>query len=116
MPTGQPYTITYYEVKPGKEHNFKSAWENMARESMKHYRVGGNPRLLQDPENPRRFFSYAEWIRINDITDWMQQPYFKEFVQSTQELCERVDRHIFNVVSDMAVRAPEFEKIKTRGK
>jgi heme-degrading monooxygenase HmoA len=116
MPTGQPYTLTRYTVKQGRENAFKSAWETMARESMKHYRVGGNPRLLQDPENPRNFISYAEWINLRDIKDWMLQSYFKEFVKATQEICEHIDRKIYNVIVDVPVRAPEFEKVKTKGR
>jgi heme-degrading monooxygenase HmoA len=116
MTTGQPYTITYYEVKAGNENRLRSVWENMAREAMKHYKIGGNPRLLQDPANSRRFVSYAEWTHLNDIEDWMQQSYFKEFAQTAQEICDRVDRHIFNVIVDLPVKAPEFEKIKTRGR
>jgi quinol monooxygenase YgiN len=112
MATGQPYTITRYTVKQGRESAFKAAWENMARESMKHYKIGGNPRLLQDPDNPRNIITYAEWIHMEDIKDWMQQSYFKEFVQSTQELCEYVDRKIYNVTIDLPFRAPEFEKVK----
>jgi quinol monooxygenase YgiN len=116
MATGQPYTITRYSVKQGRENALKSAWENMARESMKHYKIGGNPRLLQDPDNPRSFISYAEWIHLNDIKDWMQQSYFKEFSQTAQELCDNIDRKIYNVIVDLPIKAPEFEKIKTRGR
>ncbi|HBC45957.1 MAG TPA: hypothetical protein DEO84_05680 [candidate division Zixibacteria bacterium] len=112
MATGQPYTITRYTVKEGRENAFKSAWENMAREAMRHYKIGGNPRLLQDPNNPRNVITYAEWIHLNDIQDWMQQPYFKEFVQTCQELCESIDRNVFNVVLDLPIKTPEFEKVK----
>jgi hypothetical protein len=116
MATGQPYTITHYSVKKGRENAFKSAWENMARESMKHYKIGGNPRLLQDPDNSRNFLSYAEWIHTSDIEDWMQQSYYREFVKTTQEICDHVDRKIYNVTVDVQVKAPEYEKIKTKGR
>ncbi len=116
MPTGQPYTFGYYIIKQGKEHAFKSAWENMARETMKHYRVLGPVRLLQNPENPQEYISYAEWTHVNDIKDWLEQPYYKEFVSQAQELCDTVMRHYYNVTLDIPITTPEFEKIKSKGR
>lgn len=113
MPTGQPYTYGYYVVKQGQEREFRTAWENMARESLKHYRVTGPVRLLQNPDNPQEYISYCEWIHLNDIKDWMEQPYYKEFNTLAQQYCDTVMRHYYNVTIDVPVKAPEFEKIKT---
>jgi quinol monooxygenase YgiN len=116
MPTGQPCTFGYYVIKKGKEDAFKSAWENLARESMKHYRVTGPVRLLQNPDNPQEYISYEEWIHLNDVKDWMEQPYYKQFVKNAEELCDTVMMHLYTVTTDVPIRAPDFEKIKSRSK
>jgi quinol monooxygenase YgiN len=112
MPTGQPYAVGHYLVKSGKESAFKSLWENMARETVKHYRITGPVRLLQNPDNPRQYLSYGEWVRPEDIKDWLQQPYYKDFVKQARELCDTVERNTYNVTTDVPIKAPEFEKAK----
>jgi heme-degrading monooxygenase HmoA len=113
MPTGQPYSYGHYVIKKGKENAFKSAWENLARETMKHYSVKGPVRLLQNPDNPQEYFSYAEWIHLNDVKDWLQQSYYKDFIKQVRDLCDTVERNTYNVTIDVPIKAPEFEKAKT---
>ncbi len=116
MPTGTPYTFGYYIVKQGKEKDFKSLWENFARETGKHYRIPSPVRLLQNPENPQQFISFAEWSHLNDIRDWREQQYYKEFIQQAQEFCDTVDRQMYSVTTEVPVRTPDFEKVKTKGR
>ncbi len=117
MPTTrQPYTFGHYTVRSGNENTFLSAWENMAHETLKHYKLMGNVRLVQDPDNPQNYISFAEWDSINDIKTWMEQPYYRDFAQRAQELCDSYERHHYHVVIDIPATQAVKEQVKTRGR
>lgn len=115
MAAGQPYTVGRYTVKQGKENAFKAAWENFARETMKHYRIPGPVKLLQDSEHPQNFVSYGVWSHNNDIKDWAEQNYYREFMQTVRDLCDSYERASYHVAADVPIKAPDFEKVKNKG-
>jgi hypothetical protein len=56
--TGQPFAYGTFIVKPGKETEFTSAWEEFAKSTMSRYGTRElSVRLLQDTDNPRQFLA-----------------------------------------------------------
>jgi heme-degrading monooxygenase HmoA len=63
------YTVGLWNVKPGEEDAFITAWRNMATATASEY-PGASAVLLRDKETPNLFLSVGPWDSLAQIEDW----------------------------------------------
>jgi len=85
---GQPHTFGSWRVKAGREDDFVAAWHDMAgwTEDDIHHLGGG--RLLQDQEDPSRFYSFGSWESNEAIETWRERPGFRQRIAAMGDLLE----------------------------
>ena len=94
------YSVGVWIVRPGNESAFIAAWKDFAAwTSMQ----GGSAygRLLQDLEDPGRFFSFGPWEDLEGLRAWRQRPEFRKSLGRFLELCDEVAPGTFRLVAEI---------------
>ena len=78
-----------WQVKPGSEDDFITAWQEMADWTMREVQ-GAEPggTLLRDREQPSRFVSFGPWPDEQTIAAWRGSAGFQERVGRIRGLLE----------------------------
>jgi hypothetical protein len=64
------YTCGIWQVAPGSEEDFVSAWRDLAEWTVKHTPGAGAATLVQDTGQPNRFVSFGPWESAEAIDAW----------------------------------------------
>ena len=97
---GQHYTHGRWVVKEGQLDSFQAAWQEFAEWTNANVSgtVGGEARLLQDLEEPTRFYSFGPWDSLEAIQAWRADRGFQERVEHMRELLVSVEAHTLRLV------------------
>jgi heme-degrading monooxygenase HmoA len=97
---GQLYTHGRWVVKEGQEEKFQAAWQETAEWTNANISgtVAGEARLLQDLEDPTRFYSFGPWETLEAIEAWRGADGFQERVGRVRELLESFEAHTLRLV------------------
>ena len=97
---GQPYTHGRWVVKEGQQERFQAAWQDLAEWTNANINgaVGGEARLLQDLDDPTRFYSFGPWENLEAIQAWRADAGFQDRVGRVRELLESFEAHTLRLV------------------
>jgi quinol monooxygenase YgiN len=84
---GKIYTNGIWQVKAGREENFKSLWKEFAEDGIKN-RNTLEAILLREYDNPKNFVSIGIWENLESIKKWQNSPEFKSYIYKFNELCD----------------------------
>jgi heme-degrading monooxygenase HmoA len=87
---GTPFTHTTWYVKPGREEEFVSRWQEWAEWSRKQG-LRAQARLLRDVEQPSTFVSFGPWETLGAVRAWRAESGYHERVARLQEVVERFE-------------------------
>jgi len=99
MATGQPYTYSVWQVKPGQEEEFVRRWTEFADWTALQG-LAAAAKLLRDIEDPSRFVSFGPWESLDTIRRWRHQPGFHERVVRLHEVLESFEPSTLELVVD----------------
>jgi quinol monooxygenase YgiN len=94
----QLYSNGSWQVKSGKEENFKSLWKEFAEDGIKN-RGAVEAVLLQEADNPKNFVSFGIWENNASIEKWQNSPEFKSYAAKFNELCDSRQIKILKTVT-----------------
>lgn len=89
------YTCGIWQVAPGSEEDFVSAWRDLAEWTVKHTPGAGAATLVQDIGQPNRFLSFGPWESAQAIDAWRASSGFQERVGKMQALLEAFEPGTF---------------------
>jgi heme-degrading monooxygenase HmoA len=97
---GQLYTHGRWVVKDGQQEAFQAAWREFAEWTNANISgtVAGEARLLQDLEEPTRFYSFGPWDSLEAIQAWRADPGFQKRVGRVRELLASFEAHTLRLV------------------
>jgi heme-degrading monooxygenase HmoA len=85
---GRPYTSGVWTVKPGREEDFVARWGELAEWASTEFPSAGQPTLLRDMDEPRRFVSFGAWNDMEQIDAFRQHA---EFARNVARIREALD-------------------------
>ena len=88
-------TCGIWQVTPGSEENFVSAWRDLAAWTVEHTPGAGAATLVQDTAQPHRFVSFGPWESAEAIDAWRASSGFQERVGKMQALLEAFEPGTF---------------------
>ena len=96
----QLYTHGRWVVREGQQERFQAAWQELAEWTNANVSgaVGGEARLLQDLDDPRRFYSFGPWDSLEAIEAWRASDGFQQRVGRVRELLESFEAHTLRLV------------------
>jgi heme-degrading monooxygenase HmoA len=86
----QYFSVGIWLVKPGKEYDFISAFNEFAKWVFNQDLGAGEVFLLQDLQEPRRIITCGPWDSLKKIDEWRKLPEFKEFFINAKKMCDEV--------------------------
>jgi heme-degrading monooxygenase HmoA len=89
------YTCGIWQVAPGSEESFVSAWRDLAEWTVKHTPGAGAATLVQDTGQPNRFLSFGPWESTEAIDAWRASSGFQERVGEMRALLESFEPGTF---------------------
>jgi heme-degrading monooxygenase HmoA len=89
------YTCGTWTVKPGREDDFVTAWEEFAQWTSQNMAAAGWATLLQDEENPTRFLTVGPWESADAVAAWRASPGFQERIGRIRELLDGFEPGMF---------------------
>ena len=98
---GQLYTHGRWVAKEGQQDRFQAAWQELAEWTAANIpgAVAGEARLLQDLEDPTRFYSFGPWESMQAIQAWRTHPGFQERVGRVRDLLDSFEAHTLSLVA-----------------
>jgi heme-degrading monooxygenase HmoA len=82
-----PYTLSVWQVKPGRESDFVERWRDWAEWTVAQG-LDAPATLLRDLERPGRFVSFGPWETLDAIARWRTAEGYQERVRRLQEVVE----------------------------
>lgn len=82
------FYVGAWVIKGGRESEFISAWTDLAHWTQEQGKGVGEVRLVQDLEDPRRFYAIWEWGTEDDVSKWRASTRYKEFIMRMRAFCE----------------------------
>ena len=97
---GERYTLGRWQVKEGREDEFRAAWQAFAEWTAANVpgAVAGEAKLLQDIDDSRVFYSVGPWESIEAIAAWRATAGFQERVAGMRELLDDFEPHTLRLV------------------
>jgi heme-degrading monooxygenase HmoA len=95
------YTSGSWVVKEGREQEFIDAWRDLAEWTKGEIGGAGNPRLLRDRDNPRRFLSFGPWDDVEAVEAWRASEGFQLRIGTVRELLEDFEVRILDPVLEL---------------
>ncbi|EMY35710.1 antibiotic biosynthesis monooxygenase [Arthrobacter crystallopoietes BAB-32] len=92
------YTLGIWLVKPGREHDFVRAWEDLARRTKEAF-PGGHALLMRDRDVPNRFISTGPWESVEQIEQWRGSSLFSEGLAGIRDTLEHFEPHTLEQVA-----------------
>jgi quinol monooxygenase YgiN len=84
----QDYSIAVWMIKPGREEEFISTWRDFAQWTAERNVGAVSGTLVQDSDEPRRFFCFWPFKDREGISKWRSDPKFREFMMRMRAYCE----------------------------
>ena len=82
------FTAGIWTVKPGKEDEFKDAWVEFAKWSLKNAPGGISVELMRSTDDPRVFVTIGPWRDAQSVAAWRAMPEFRQFFGKARLLCD----------------------------
>jgi heme-degrading monooxygenase HmoA len=92
------WTHTVWTVRAGREDEFVTAWQEMAREVARDIRMRRPPTLLRDHDRPNVFISFAPWEDLDTTTRFRSSEIFRRHVAGMGSMLESLDAHTLDQV------------------
>jgi quinol monooxygenase YgiN len=86
--TNQHFSVGIWQVKPGKEYEFKAAFKEFADWVFNQNLGADEVYLLQDLQQPSHFITCGPWDSIQRIEEWRQLPEFEKFFIKARRMCD----------------------------
>ncbi len=102
---GQLWTLGIWLTQSGQEDAFQTAWTEFAQWTAEHQPGALEAYLLQDPQQPQRFFSFGPWESSEAIQAWRESPEFGAFVGKVTQLCDNFQPNMLHLVSHVEWRS-----------
>jgi heme-degrading monooxygenase HmoA len=105
-------------IKPGREEEFVSTWRDFATwtADIRSGALAGT--LVQDTDEPRRFFCFWPFESEEGIRQWRSEPKFREFMMRMRAYCESYQPSISRTVGFVAAGTailegdhPQFDRV-----
>jgi heme-degrading monooxygenase HmoA len=94
----ETYSHTTWQVKPGREAEFASCWEEWAEWSHRQG-LGAHARLLRDVESPGTYVSFGPWTSINAVSSWRSLAGYHERVARLREVVVSLEPRTFELIA-----------------
>jgi heme-degrading monooxygenase HmoA len=91
------YTMSVWEVKPGREEDFVNAWDELARWTVE-AGFESTATLLRDRLRQGRFVSFGPWPSAEAAESWRGSPGFAERLRALGETLDRFEPETYDVV------------------
>jgi quinol monooxygenase YgiN len=95
------YTSGSWVVKEGREKEFIDAWRDLAEWTKVEIGGAGNPVLLRDGDNPRRFLSFGPWDDVEAVEAWRTSEGFQLRIGKVRELLEDLEVRTLDPVLEL---------------
>lgn len=95
----QPYTVGRWLVKPGRETAFIAAWKELGTFFLSLPQPPGLGTLVQSADEPRLFYSFGSWNRMEDIAAMRSDPRTPGMIRKLAELCEEAQPGNYRLVA-----------------
>lgn len=92
------YTLALWPVKEGRELEFVEAWKGLSDYFLDLPNPPGTGTLIRSVEDPRLFYSFGPWRRIEDIQRMRSDPRTPEMIGKLTVLCEEAKPGTLRVV------------------
>lgn len=92
------YSIAIWMIKPGREEEFVSTWQDFAAWTADIRSGALEGTLVQDADEPRRFFCFWPFASEEGIRRWRNEPKFREFMMRMRAYCESCQPSISRTV------------------
>jgi heme-degrading monooxygenase HmoA len=103
---GKYYSIGAWTIKPGRENEFVSTWNDFAQWTTELTAGESMGTLVQDVEEPRLFYCFWPFETEEGIKKWRSEPKFREFMMRMRAFCESWRPSIARVVGTVGGEAP----------
>jgi heme-degrading monooxygenase HmoA len=92
------YSMAVWLIKPGREAEFVSTWHDFATWTSESGSGALEGILVQDVDEPRRFFCFWPFESEEGIRRWRSDTKFKEFMMRMRAYCESCQPSISRTV------------------
>lgn len=97
----QVYTLGIWRVRPGKEAEFVTAWQELGQIFANLPRPPiGKGTLIQSLSDSTLFYSFGPWGRLEDVQAMRESPRAQEGIRKLMELCTEATPGSFRVVAE----------------
>lgn len=91
------YTHGSWRVRPGKEEDFIAAWRDLAEWALAEIEGSKGARLMQDRDEPTRFYTMGPWDSPDAIQRFREHTGFSERMARIRETTEEAAIHTLEV-------------------
>ena len=91
------YTHGIWRVKPGKEDDFVAAWQELAEWALRDIEGSRGARLMQDRDEPTRFYTLGPWDSPDAVQRFREHPSFTEKFARVRETTDEAAIHTLEV-------------------
>ncbi len=103
---GTYYSIGAWTIKPGRESEFLSTWNDFAQWTTELTSGGSLGVLVQDVEEPRLFYCFWPFQSEEGFRRWSGEPKFRELMMHMRALCESCHPSFARIVGTVGGQAP----------
>jgi hypothetical protein len=101
------YTLGVWRVKPGQEEEFVAAWKALGQIFSELPNPPGTGTLIQSVSDPRLFYSFGPWKRVEDIEAMRSNPRAQKGIQRLISFCSEATPGTFRVVAEVPAGIPQ---------
>lgn len=98
MSPARHYSIGAWTIKPGREEEFKSAWNDFAQWTAES-KTASEGVLVQDTEDTRLFYCFWPFDSEEAIARWRSDFMFRQHMMRMRAFCESCRPSIVRVVN-----------------
>ncbi len=105
---GEPdtaYSVAIWRTRASYEEALISAWEALARWTIRRQQGVQAMRLLRDDEAPQRLIAVGIWRSGEDVARWQETPEYKAFMMEVRLLCEEQEERHMVLVGEVILSA-----------
>lgn len=99
------YGIAIWRARPSYEASLVSAWEALARWTIRRQQGVLAMRLLRDEEDPRRLLAVSVWADRQDIDRWQETPEYRALMMEVSLLCEQQEERHMGLIGQVLLSA-----------
>lgn len=104
--TTKHFSIGAWTIKPGRENEFISAWNDFAQWTTELTSGASQGTLVQDIDEPRLFYCFWPFDDADAVRDWRSEPKYREFMMRMRAFCESYSPSITRLVGKVGGEAP----------